>query len=290
MIPFSLAKDTLVIETEVSEKIDDIYLKDFVVSNLKLKNISLGPKDRVFINYLINTYEYQIIILKEPFSYFEFEPLAIFYDNKKLTSYTLFICSDFISVFYETKLYYYQKMDMLQNKEELLSFLTRRLKIEITSVFYIEKNILEEYKEEFLKNVRIIKPLLKEIKIKKNFGLFLYVFWALFILIVSLFIYFQPIKEKKKEEIISIEDIKNDYKFYSFVDEFYKINQKISENNLKLISFDFRQNSAIIVINSYNKQDINRFLSSLTNINFSTISFFDEKNLFEANIDVDLFK
>lgn len=52
MVFFANSNDIIVVDIEVTEKIDDRYLKSFVLSNLKLKNISLENCDKLYVNYL----------------------------------------------------------------------------------------------------------------------------------------------------------------------------------------------------------------------------------------------
>ncbi|WP_418179841.1 hypothetical protein ACNSOO_05300 [Aliarcobacter lanthieri] len=289
MTPFVLSKDILIIELETSEKINDKYLKSFIQSNLKLKNISLNQNDIIYINFIENIKEYQLFIVTNGFKFFEFEVFHTYID-KNSNGFTLFICQDFFIIFKNTNLYYYQKISQNINEYDFLQFLEKRFKIKIEKIYQISPDILKNLKIEFLKNFskKHYKEPLKKFELKKDFSFYIYIFY-LFIVIYFAFYYFQNIKkyEEKEQNIVKIEDIKEKYSFISFEERFYKILENIDKNRLTLISFEFRQNRAKIVINHENKYNINLFLESCGNVLTSSINFLDDSKKFEAIIDVE---
>ncbi|WP_026804807.1 hypothetical protein [Aliarcobacter lanthieri] len=289
MTPFVLSKDILIIELETSEKINDKYLKSFIQSNLKLKNISLNQNDIIYINFIENIKEYQLFIVTNGFKFFEFEVFHTYID-KNSNGFTLFICQDFFIIFKNTNLYYYQKISQNINEYDFLQFLEKRFKIKIEKIYQISPDILKNLKIEFLKNFskKHYKEPLKKFELKKDFSFYIYIFY-LFIVIYFAFYYFQNIKkyEEKEQNIVRIEDIKEKYSFISFEERFYKILENIDKNRLTLISFEFRQNRAKIVINHKNKDNINLFLESYGNVLTSSINFLDDSKKFEAIIDVE---
>ncbi|QKF59812.1 hypothetical protein [Aliarcobacter lanthieri] len=289
MTPFVLSKDILIIELETSEKINDKYLKSFIQFNLKLKNISLNQNDIIYINFIENIKEYQLFIVTNGFKFFEFEVFHTYID-KNSNGFTLFICQDFFIIFKNTNLYYYQKISQNINEYDFLQFLEKRFKIKIEKIYQISPDILKNLKIEFLKNFskKHYKEPLKKFELKKDFSFYIYIFY-LFIVIYFAFYYFQNIKkyEEKEQNIVKIEDIKEKYSFISFEERFYKILENIDKNRLTLISFEFRQNRAKIVINHKNKDNINLFLESCGNVLTSSINFLDDSKKFEAIIDVE---
>ena len=67
MLFFANCSDIRVVDIEVTEKIDERYLKSFVLSNLKLKNISLENCDKLYVNYLEYPKEYQVFVVNSQF-------------------------------------------------------------------------------------------------------------------------------------------------------------------------------------------------------------------------------
>jgi len=96
MTTFASSKDILIVDFETSEKIDEKYLKSFVLSNLKLKNIVLNPNDTIYVNFIENINEYQVFIVDNSFLFFEFEVFSLYKENAE---FELFICEDFFVIF-----------------------------------------------------------------------------------------------------------------------------------------------------------------------------------------------
>jgi len=292
MTPFVSSKDILIVEFETSEKIDEKYLKSFILSNLKLKNIVLNPNDTIYINFIENINEYQVFIVDNSFLFFEFE-VFYFYKDKKNAEFELFICEDFFVIFKNSHFYYYQKISENINQDDFLQFLNKRFKIQINNIHQINKEMLETLKSEFLKIVpkKHSKEPLKKLELKINLSFYIYIFYILIVIFCAFYYYENSIKiEEKEQDIVNIEEIKSKFIFSSFEERFYEILENIDKNKLELISFEFRQNRAKIVVNHKDKDNINLFLESCKNVISSSINFLDESKSFEATIDVEFSK
>ncbi|WP_418185086.1 hypothetical protein ACNSOS_09435 [Aliarcobacter vitoriensis] len=290
MTTFALSKDIFVFEVETSEKIDERYLKNFVLSNLKLKNINLNPNNTIYINFIENIKEYQFFIIDNSFKYFEFEAFYSIYQNKKVKGFELFICDDFFVIFKDSSFYYYQKISQNINQDDFLQFLDKKFKIKIEKIHQINSDFLKDLKIEFLKTVpkKYSKEPLKKIELKRDFSFYIYVFYIFIVIFCSYYYYEDSLKvEEKIENIVNIEDIKEQYAFRSFEDSFYEILKNIDKNGIVLISFEFRQNMAKIVLNSQKKENINIFLENCKNVFSSSINFIEDSKTFEATIDVE---
>ena len=133
----------------------------------------------------------------------------------------------------------------------------------------------------------INKDGLKYIDLKSNFSFYIYIFYLLSILCIGYYFYntYFNIVEKK-EEIIDFESIKSKITFNSFEEKFYVISKNIDKNRLVLNSFDYRHDTAKIVVSSSNKENIDKFLESCENVISSSTHFNEESKIFEATIDV----
>lgn len=60
---YSPARKLILLEIEVSEKIDNKNLKNFIFTNFKLKNITTNKNDKTFLIYIKELKKYQIFIL-----------------------------------------------------------------------------------------------------------------------------------------------------------------------------------------------------------------------------------
>lgn len=291
MLFFAATNDISVIEIEVSEKIDDRYLKKFVLSNLKLNNVSLENCEKLYINYLESAKEYQIFVVNNQFKFFDFEAFYKYYDNIDFIGFELLIYNNFFVIFKDQKFFYYQKINQNLNQDDFIEFLNKKFKIDIKRVKTVCKEEFESFKKEFLnqnQNQKIInKEPLKCVELKINFSFIIYILYLFLLLGSSYYFYDTYLKtEEIKEEYIDEEAIKSRISFNSFEDKFYKISKSIDKNSLVLSSFDYRNSMAKIVISSKNKSNVDSFLESCENILSSSISFMEDSKTFEVTIDV----
>ena len=107
MVFFANSNDIIVVDIEVTEKIDDRYLKSFVLSNLKLKNISLENCDKLYVNYLEYPKEYQVFVVNSQFIFFDFEAFYSYYENRDFEGFELLIYSNFFLIFKDKKFFYF---------------------------------------------------------------------------------------------------------------------------------------------------------------------------------------
>ena len=120
MVFFANSNDIIVVDIEVTEKIDDRYLKSFVLSNLKLKNISLENCDKLYVNYLEYPKEYQVFVVNSQFIFFDFEAFYSYYENRDFEGFELLIYSNFFLIFKDKKFFYYQKINQDLNQDDFI--------------------------------------------------------------------------------------------------------------------------------------------------------------------------
>ena len=294
MVFFANSNDIIVVDIEVTEKIDDRYLKSFVFSNLKLKNISLENCDKLYVNYLEYPKEYQVFVVNSQFIFFDFEAFYSYYENREFEGFELLIYSNFFLIFKDKKFFYYQKINQELNQDDFLRFLNKKFNIDISSIKVVSKDEFEKLKKDFTTknqnnnhNKTINKEGLKHIDLKASFSFYIYILYLLAILFFGYYFYNTYFNvTQKKEEIIDFEAIKSKIAFNSFEDKFYVISKNIDKNRLVLNSFDYRHDTAKIVVSSSNKQNIDKFLESCENVISSSTHFNEESKIFEATIDV----
>ena len=129
MVFFANSNDIIVVDIEVTEKIDDRYLKSFVLSNLKLKNISLENCDKLYVNYLEYPKEYQVFLVNSQFIFFDFEAFCSYYENRDFEGFELLIYSNFFLIFKDKKFFYYQKINQDLNQDDFIKFLNKKFNI-----------------------------------------------------------------------------------------------------------------------------------------------------------------
>ncbi|WP_164468919.1 hypothetical protein [Aliarcobacter cryaerophilus] len=207
MVFFANSNDIIVVDIEVTEKIDDRYLKSFVLSNLKLKNISLENCDKLYVNYLEYPKEYQVFVVNSQFIFFDFEVFYSYYENKDFEGFELLIYSNFFLIVKDNKFFYYQKINQDLNQDDFIKFLNKKFNINISKIKVVSKDEFEKLKKEFIQknqkinNKNINKDGLKYIDLKSNFSFYIYIFYLLSILFIGYYFYntyFNIIEKKRK--------------------------------------------------------------------------------------------
>lgn len=294
MLFFANCSDIRVVDIEVTEKIDERYLKSFVLSNLKFKNISVENCDKLYVNYLEYPKEYQVFVVNSQFTFFDFEAFYSYYENRDFEGFELLICSNFFLIFKDKRFFYYQKINQDLDQDDFVKFLNKKFNINISSVKIVSKDDFLKLKKEFQEKNQnnnhkknLNKGGLKYIDLKSNFSFYIYIFYLILVLIFGYYVYSTYFKLVEKEEpVVDFEAIKSKNTFNSFEEKFYVISKNIDKNRLVLNSFDYRHDSAKIVVNSSNKENIDKFLESCKNVISSSTLFNEESKIFEATIDV----
>ena len=174
MVFFANSNDIIVVDIEVTEKIDDRYLKSFVLSNLKLKNISLENCDKLYVNYLEYPKEYQVFVVNSQFIFFDFEAFYSYYENRDFEGFELLIYSNFFLIFKDKKFFYYQKINQDLNQDDFIKFLNKKFNINISNIKVVSKDEFEKLKKDFIQKNQKINPVSSAIPIKEFGGINLF--------------------------------------------------------------------------------------------------------------------
>ncbi|WP_152019218.1 hypothetical protein [Aliarcobacter butzleri] len=280
------------LEIEVSEKIDNKNLKNFIYTNFKLKNITTNKNDKTFLIYIKELKKYQIFILNEKYDFFEFQVFEQFYENKEeFGKVDLYLNEDFLCLYKNSKIYYYQKLNKIIQKDELIEFLNKKLQINIDNFKQIDKNEIEKLKNSYLE--KNIKQNLSFLNLNQDYGFIFFVLYLIVILIFSFFIFSneEKIEQIENKEEITIDILKHKYEFQSFQEKLDLIIQDINTNSLDLQSLEFKQNRLKLILTSSKKEDLYQFLEKNNkNITFSSINLLENSNLYEAVIDAKIFE
>ena len=280
------------LEIEVSEKIDNKNLKNFIYTNFKLKNITTNKNDKIFLIYIKELKKYQIFILNEKYDFFEFQVFEQFYENKEeFGKVDLYLSEDFFCLYENSKIYYYQKLNQIIQKDELIEFLNKKFQINIDNFKQIDKNEIEKLKNSYLE--KNIKQNLSFLNLNQDYGFVFFVLYLFVVLIFSFFIFSneEKIEQIENKEEINIDILKHKYKFQSFQEKLDLIFQDINTNSLDLQSLEFKQNRLKLILTSSKKEDLYQFLEKNNkNITFSSINLLENSNLYEAVIDAKIFE
>ncbi|MDX4028549.1 hypothetical protein [Aliarcobacter skirrowii] len=282
--------DITIVDFEVKEKINDNFLKDYISTNLNLKNIKIEKNQKIFINFVEKTKEYQLFIVDKSFKYFEYEIIKEIKEFDFIV-FSLFICENFFVIFKDKKLYYLQKINQKIENSELLTFLDKKFNIDFKYIKNLSKDDLKILEDDFLrKSKKSYKQELKRVNLSKDFSFY---FFVLYIFIFTIFSISYFKNEYEKDFALKNIDpnmILKNHEFVSFEDRFYKVLKDANSTFVDIIIFDYKTDFAKIVVESPNKDNINNFLNSFNKIEQSSINFLDDKDIFRATIDVKLSK
>lgn len=280
-------------EVNVSEEIDYKNLKDFILTSFQLNNKKYEKKDLIYITYLEELNQYQIIAVNEKYENIIFQVFELFYEKESI-GFDLYIGDNFFCLYKNGSFYYYQTMEFILPIDEFLAFINKKFNTKIDNYKKIEKNELENLKIEYLSQNR--KTNLKNINKEVNHS---FKFYALYLfLLIFLFSNFLLNEENKIKEFnvqnkhtLELEKFKNEHIFISFEQNFNQILQNIRKHNLIISFLEYKQNNLKIIVTTSNKNDLYAFLNDYKlGLNSSSINYNETKNIYELVTNVSLFK
>ena len=232
-------------EIKSNEEIDKNYIDKFLLTNLSHENITFNKKSKIYYSFIESLQLYQVLV-------FEKIPNMFFY--KTSIENQLFIHKDFVSVYKDRKLYYYQKIDNLKNIEELKSFLEKTLSLDNLKVIEKDKIVQNRKNElhEFIKPVRS--------------NLFKFFLAYLFVLCLG-FYFFEFDKKEDYRQLDTIKSdtllLKNSMVFEHISDDIFSLYKNAQDNKLKILSVNFKNSKFVLNLKSKEKENIYIFLKDL---------------------------
>ena len=278
MTNYACVKNIVSLEIDVSEKIDKENLKDFAFTSLKLNNKNFSKNDLIYINYIEELKQYQILLSTNAHKYLFFQIFELFYD-KEIKGLDLYLGDDFFCLYKDGLFYYYQAIEISLSIDDFLEFINRKFNSKINNYIKIEKDYLEELKEKYL--LKNTKTILKNINIKNDNSFKFYLVYIFLLLFSSLYFYFNYTDFFHKEEVVineelHFEKLKNDYLFVSVENDLNDIFKNIKLYNLDLVLFEYKQNNIKLTLASKNKEVLYQFLKEYKETLISSSILFDE--------------
>ena len=284
MTNYACVKNIVSLEIDVSEKIDKENLKDFAFTSLKLNNKNFSKNDLIYINYIEELKQYQILLSTNAHKYLFFQIFELFYD-KEIKGLDLYLGDDFFCLYKDGLFYYYQAIEISLSIDDFLEFINRKFNSKINNYIKIEKDYLGELKEKYL--LKNTKTTLKNINIKNDNSFKFYLVYIFLLLFSSLYFYFNYTDFFHKEEVVinealHFEKLKNEYLFVSVENDLNDILKNIKLYNLDLVLFEYKQNNIKLTLASKNKEDLYQFLKEYKETLISSSILFDEnKKIYE---------
>jgi hypothetical protein len=283
MNTFTNSKDMETLTVEVSQVLDNKYLKDFVKSSILLNDKEFSKEDNLYALFIEELSSYEILIVNSKYKYLIFEIFKLNYlkDKKKID---LYLCDGFFCIYKNSNLYYVQNIDSSVNNEDLIDYVSKKLNIRIDNFMKYSNTELEKLKKEFL--LKNIKSDLINLNENKNHSFKIYLFY-LFTLFFATYYLLSIEKVSKPIETIDINKLKEKYSYKYFDDEFLVLIDKIRRYKLKLKQLDYKNKKLNIVLTSHKKDDIYSFLGEYKNrLLQNNINYLEIEKIYECTLDV----
>lgn len=281
------------VEIDITEKIDDKNLKNFVLTSLELNNKNYHNNDSIYATYIEELNQYQIFSLNYKYKLVTFQIFELFYEEKS-KGLDLYLADDFFCLYKDGFFYYYQTIEFVLKIEEFLEFINKKFNTKINNYKRIEKDYLEELKNEYISKDK--KTSIKNINIKSNNSFKIYLIYLFLLTSLCIYFYKQQLdipknKNNINDQTLNFERFKKEHVFVSIENDFNEILENIKIYNLELTFFEYKQNTVKIMLSSTIKDNLYLFLNEYKNkLISSSVNFNESKKLYESMAYVNLSK
>lgn len=277
---------------DVSEQIENKNLNKFITTTLKLKNITINKNDFIHINFISELKQYQVLIYSND-KKVVFQIFELFYlDKKDSITFDLYVCEEFFCIYKNAEFYYFQKLESQIFIDDLLEYINKIFLINIDNFKVIDITYFQELQTNYLQ--KNIKTKLENFNKRRDFGFYIYLLYLGIIFCTSISFYddfYQTNKNEPPANEFNIEKLKKEYGFSSILKDYKNLFEQLNQYNLTLISFEYKEDKAKIVLTSNSKTNIYSFFAVLKdNLISQDINFLENKNIYESTIYVKLSK
>lgn len=224
-----------------SEEIAKKNLNNFILTNLKKKNIVITTKDRLYVSFIKELKLYQIFIFQDKI------PEIFFY--KPLNETELLVSKKFFLLFKNYRVYFYEKCEKL-DLEDIYTYLEKSFFLTDIRISYFDDIILD--KKLTYNFLQPIKP--------KLFKLF-----SIYILILPLIFYFYDNQIKNEDFSDYTKDLENkkiELEYVYLEEELLKIKTLAKSFDVKPIHIEYRNSSYFLILHSSSHKALEGFLKS----------------------------
>ena len=145
---FIPASSIKIITVDVTEEIDDNFIKDFIKTTLETNAIILDNHTYIAYNFIPNNSLYEIYVVYSTLDDLLIAPniLTAFYKNKETQTTDLFILKDFFVVFKEKKLYCFKSFKESSTHKDINSYVTQTYKLHLDNIYIIDDDNFNQLK------------------------------------------------------------------------------------------------------------------------------------------------
>lgn len=269
-------------------KIDEILekkdLKNFIYNSLEEKNIPFNNHDKILVNYMYLTNEYQVFIIEDRFIKLIFEVLSSYYDSSDAVDNTLFITENFIAVYIDKEFYFYQEINYSLDEDDLKKYILKKLNVVIHTVCKIDNLQLESMTKDFIKNQNKSFHLVN-INDKSSNYLFIYSIYLTVLLVCSFSYVFYEKNEieqsvlNEKNSLITKNNLNAmNHKFYSLFKDYNDFILLLNNHNIEVLHLEYKTKKITFSIKSDKKENLYDFLDAYkTKVLSNVINLVDDK-------------
>ena len=145
---FIPASSIKIITIDVTEKIHDNFIKDFIKTTLETNSIILDNNTYISYNFIPNNSLYEIYVVYSTLDDLLIAPdiLTVFYKSKENKTTDLFILKDFFVVFKDKKLYCFKSFQESSTHEDIKLYVTQTYKLHLDNIYIIDENKFNKLK------------------------------------------------------------------------------------------------------------------------------------------------
>lgn len=269
-------------------KIDEILekkdLKNFIYNSLEEKNIPFNNHDKILVNYMYLTNEYQVFIIEDRFIKLIFEVLSSYYNSSDAVDNTLFITENFIAVYIDKEFYFYQEINYSLDEDDLKKYILKKLNVVIHTVCKIDNLQLESMTKDFIKNQNKSFHLVN-INDKSSNYLFIYSIYLTVLLVCSFSYVFYEKNEieqsvlNEKNSLITKNNLNAmNHKFYSLFKDYNDFILLLNNHNIEVLHLEYKTKKITFSIKSDKKENLYDFLDAYkTKVLSNVINLVDDK-------------
>ncbi|AXH15656.1 hypothetical protein CP985_04720 [Malaciobacter mytili LMG 24559] len=239
----------------VDEEILQKNLDKFIDTSLKLKGIKVKINENIFYTFIKELNSYQITIFKT--NKFYFSNLEKYIKNESI--YTLFVYENYLILYKNKKLYYYQYLKYKLTKEQIKEYFFKRFNFSSVEPIYL--NSLS-----FQKDINSSS----NIKFK-----YLFLFLATLLFSFALFSLFKN-KNLKKQEVSLYQEKK------LLSTQLIKLFKEINNSNIYIKNLNFTKGEFKVVFYSKEQVSLYKFINNNKKyLDTKEVSFNEESKYYE---------
>jgi len=292
----SLSLKTLSID--VTEKIKDKYLHEFIRTNIFNSDILVSPNSKYYCRYLSQSLRYEIIVFDTNKSAAIIEPLAIsnYYENNSSETTDLFVCSNYFCIYCKGELLLYKNISQVTT-QDVQNYIQSSYKITLDNIIHLSQDELGKLKE---KNT---VKLLNDFEFTSIYEDNSYKFFQIFVLVCTIiFCYLfytnsagTNVISKQSSEVVALEK-----RYNNLLNSYQKNAQKPVDNTLELFKYlklqkitieyvNYKNNVIHTILTHKNKKTLLDFVSIQNeNINIKSIKYHESKKVYKMEITIAL--